>query len=405
MLDDVTSDHAFVTELVHGAVRRREILEWIIRQCTPTPPPPVVQAVLWVGVEQLCFMDHVEPYAAVHETVEAARQLGVGWATKLVNAVLRRVQRERSEWLLRLRRAPPALRYSHPIGLLERWEREFGQTRAHRLCEWNNLPPDTCLRLRPTGPSMQEFLERLDRVGCPAHPHPFDPARFVILGHGVPPAKVPGYEQGWFYVQDPSTALAPDMLHPRPGEVAVDLCAAPGGKTAMLAEAVARHGIVIACDRHADRLQRLCDNVQRLGLSNVRICELDATRVSLEQIRAELPDPALTPTAVLLDVPCTNTGVIRRRPDVRWAFSPARLSRAIDLQRQLLQRAAELLDVGGRLVYSTCSLEREENREMVRAFLEEHPDFELIGERLLFPPDSATDGAYAALLVRRPPRR
>lgn len=402
MLDRVETDRAFVMELVYGAVRRHATLEWIVGRLTATPPPPPVRAVLHAGLHQLLFMDRVDAFAAVHETVEAARQLGLGWAARMVNAVLRRAQRERGELQLGLRDAAPAVRLSHPAGLLERWEREFGRERAHHLCEWNNGRPDTCLRMRPGAPPAAEYVHRLHARGIEAAPHPFATGRFVRIGHGTRIPDLPGFGEGWFYVQDPATTVAPDLLAARPGESVLDACAAPGGKTVLLAEAMEGRGRLLALDPHEDRLVRLRENLTRLGLPWVRVARANATAVDPETLARGDPSSPPLFDAILLDVPCSNTGVIRRRPDARWAFTERRLGRLLQVQAALLDRAARLLRPGGRIVYSTCSLERGENRDAVQAFLARTPGFALVTERLLFPPETATDGAYAALLAAPP---
>lgn len=399
MVETVVKDRAFVMEVVYGAVRRHGTLAWMVDQFTGTPPPPPVCAVLHTGLYQLFFMDRVDAFAAVHETVEAARWLGLAWAARMVNAVLRRAQRERNEVLLGLRRQPASVRLSHPAGLIERWEREFGQARAHRLCEWNNDRPDVCLRMRPGAPPAAEYVHRLHAKGIEATPHPFAPSRFVRIGHGIRIPDLPGFEEGWFYAQDPSTSVAPDLLDPKPGEAVLDACAAPGGKAVILAERLDGRGSLTALDPHEDRLVRLRENLRRLGLPWVGVVRGDATSVDAAAFqRADPPAPGEF-DAILLDVPCSNTGVIRRRPDARWSFTPQRVERLVHTQAALLDRAATLLRPGGRIVYSTCSLEREENGDAVRSFLARAPRFTLVSERVLFPPDTATDGAYAALLA------
>lgn len=398
MLEGVVKDRAFVTEVVYGAVRRHGTLSWMVGQLTETPPAPPVCAVLHVGLYQLLFMDRVDAFAAVHETVEASRDLDLGWTARMINAVLRRVQRGRSELLLHLRRQSPSVRLSHPVAMIERWEREFGQARAHRLCEWNNDKPDVCLRMRPGAPPAAEYVHRLHANGIEATPHPFAPERFIRIGHGVRIPDLPGFAEGWFYVQDPSTAVAPDLLAPEPGEAVLDACAAPGGKAVILAERLGGRGSLTALDPHEDRLVRLRENLKRLGLPWVGVVRIDATIVDADALRRADPPAPASFDAILLDVPCSNTGVIRRRPDARWAFSPRRVEKLVRTQAALLDRAATLLRPGGRIVYSTCSLEREENRDTIRSFLARTPGFSLVAERLLFPPDTATDGAYSALL-------
>ncbi len=345
------------------------------------------------------FMDRVEPYAAVHETVEAARQLGLAWATEVVNAVLREALRRRNQILLWFRRKPPTIRFSHPLELLERWEKEYGQRSAHRLCEWNNRPAEVCIRLRPTAPPLDDYRARLRAAGIEAHPHPFAPARFLILPHGVAPVDLPGYAEGWFYVQDPATIVAAELLAPQPGERILDACAAPGGKTVLLYDMLGDGAHLVAADHRSDRLERLRANLQRLGAKGVEIIELDLTAPpDADPGRGAGELPAFD--AILLDVPCTNTGVIRRRPDVRWSFNWARLEAAVRTQAAILDGAVQRLRPGGRLVYSTCSLEPEEDEELIRSWIARHPGWKAARARKLFPPDTQTDGAYVALLRR-----
>ncbi|MCX7818990.1 MAG: 16S rRNA (cytosine(967)-C(5))-methyltransferase RsmB [Kiritimatiellae bacterium] len=395
LLESVADRRPEVQELVFAAVRRRETLDWILRTHLKDRPAPPLRALLHIGLVQLFFMDRMPDHAAVHETVEAARELGLGWAVRLVNAVLRRAQRNRSEILLRLRRMPPSVRLSHPPLLVERWERELGALRAHRLCEWNNQPARVCVRLRPGAPPVEHYVAQLRERGCTAEPHPYAPDRFVELGHGIRPASLPLFQEGLIYLQDPSTTVAPELLAPQPGETVLDACAAPGGKTALLAERMNGRGRLIALELHEDRLDRLRENLQRLHLERVEIVRADAATWTPG------PDQPAQFDAILLDAPCTNTGVIRRRPDARWTFSPERLERLCRLQAALLDALAPRVRGGGRLVYSTCSLEPEENNRQIVAFLGRRPDFVLVAERLLVPTDTATDGAYAALLVRR----
>ncbi len=394
LLESVANRRPEVQDYVFAAVRRRETLDWIIRGHLRERPISPVRALLHIGLVQLFFMEKTPDHAAVYETVEAARALGVGWAARLINAVLRRAQADRNAILLRMRRMPPSVRLSHPPILVERWERELGAPRAHRLCEWNNQPAQVCVRIRPGGPTVGEYLASLREHGIAAEPHPYAPDRFIVLAHGVRPTMLPGFDDGLIYIQDPSTTIAPAMLAPRPGETVLDACAAPGGKTALLAESMEGPGRLLACELHADRLARLRENLQRLKLDHVEIIQADAARWTPS------PEQPATFDAILLDVPCTNTGVIRRRPDARWSFSLERLERLARVQAALLDALAPRVRPGGRLVYSTCSLEPEENTRQVADFLTRHPEFSLAAERLLVPTDTATDGAYAALLVR-----
>ena len=237
---------------------------------------------------------------------------------------------------------------------------------------------------------------RLREARVPCVPHRFGAGRYLVLGRGSRVASLPGYEQGCFTVQDPSTELAVDLLAPRPGESVLDACAAPGGKTVLIAERMQGRGSILALDRHADRLTRLHENCRRLDLGIVDPARADASSpAAIRQCAGERRF-----ARVLVDAPCTNTGVLRRRPDARWRFSAQRMATLAATQRRLLDAAASFLEPAGRLVYSTCSLGPEEGQELVRGWLDGHPGFTLVEQRTLFPPDSNTDGVYAAALTR-----
>jgi len=397
MLEDIAMDRAWLTETVLGVVRRYGTLRWLLRRYTKHLPEGVAEAAVYVGWYELLFMEHTAPYAAVNEAVEATRALGAAQATGLVNALLRKAALEREHWRRDLDAQPPPVRLSHPPTLFSRWARQWGQRDAIRLCQWNNEPAETFIRPRTT---LADYLKRLQAEGIQAEPHPFDPIRFLRLPRGVAPRTLPGYAEGLFYVQDPATAIAVDLLDPHPGETVLDACAAPGGKTLLMADRLAGRGRLVACDLHEDRLTRLRENLARSGHADVALCCADFSAWSDDILRRLMPDGRRF-DAILLDVPCTNTGVIRRRPEVRWTFSAARLERITAIQQRLLDAAARLVAPTGRIVYSTCSLEPEEDEGMIQRWLHDHPDWQAVRARKLFPPNSGTDGVYAVLLKRR----
>ncbi len=396
-------DRAMVMELVYGSVRRQRELDLYVGRLASRRPDPIVRALLHVGLYQLFHMDRTEAYAAVHETVEAARMLGRPQAAPLVNAVLRRAQRERALLESLLANQPLAVRASHPDDVVERWQRTFGDEEAQALCAWNNRRASICLRPVPAVCTLSRYADRLREAGVDAAPHPFDPARFLRLSHGVRVQDLPGYAEGAFVVQDPATTFAVDLLDIRPGLRVLDACAAPGGKTLLIAESMQApdgriDGLLVATDLHEDRLQTLRTNLQRMGRAHVQVQQLDLTRPEeMDAFRRAFATDGFD--RILLDVPCSNSGVIQRRPDARYRLTPARLKALAKTQRSLLSGAARLLAPGGRIVYSTCSLEPEENGDGVRAWLRTRPGMRLDRERLLFPPTTQTDGAYAAALV------
>lgn len=390
-LAGVRRHHAFVLEVAQGTTRWFRALDFLRGRLVARRPRPGTDALLLTALYQLFYLDPGDEHAVVNETVEAAKREGGEGMGRLCNGALRNAVRRRDALRAELAAQPFGVRCSHPDVLLARWGARWTPAQLADLCDWNNRPPDVTVRVRGDRTDAASFIGRLGAAGIPAHPHPHAPDEFVVLPRGVRPHDLPGYDDGSFTVQDPATAAAPRLLDVRPGHRVLDLCAAPGGKTALLAEAAGPDGHVVACDVSARRLNRLRENLRRLGLSAVEVVEADAA--------ADPPAGGEGFDRLLLDVPCSNTGVLRRRPDARWRFDPSTLAELVGRQRRLLDQAARRLLPAGRLVYSTCSLEPEENGGGVRAWLADHPGWTLEAETERGPLTSATDGAYAARLA------
>jgi len=394
MLEDVREHRAFLMELVYGIVRWKRLLDWVVARYVRRSPNPSQQAFLLVGLYQLLKMTEVAAYAAVHETVEAAKAALGARQADFVNAILRRTLREKDALLAELDRQPLGIRQSHPDELLERWTRHFGLSPTEALCAWNNQRADVIIRVNQLKTTPEAYLKTLAArgVGDQVQPHSF-PACFT-LSHGMRVEDLPGYREGHFMVIDPAAVQAVDLLDLQPGDHVLDACAAPGGKTALIAERLQLKGQLVAMDLRADRLPRLRANLERLGCAAfVKVVQGDARRLRPESFGRF--------DRILLDVPCSNTGVIRRKPDVRWRFSKAGLTRSLVAQRELLERMAGLVKRGGCIVYSTCSLEPEENDLLISAWLKSHPELTIRRSHQSFPPDSMQDGAYAVLLAAK----
>jgi 16S rRNA (cytosine967-C5)-methyltransferase len=318
----------------------------------------------------------------------------------MINAVLRNVQEEKADLLKNLGKQTDEVRFSHPESLINRWVKQYGERDTLQLLEWNNKPAETILRVEPARIAPGDFMKALKAAGIDAQKHPFPSAEtFLILPRGIAVPKVPGYKEGWFTVQDPATSVSVELLDPRPGESVLDACAAPGGKTAMIAGLMEGKGELTAMDVHDDRLDTLADTIKRTGWdfaafggTGVKILKGDAAK--------GFPEKSKQFDAILLDVPCLNTGVLRRRVDARYRFTRDRIEMIKKTQRQILNAMSKHVKPGGRLVYSTCSLETEENEEMVNSWVRAQKEFHLVKAKRLFPPKSGTDGAYAALLVK-----
>jgi len=394
MLDEIQAPRAFVTEVVLGVVRWYRLLTWVQERVAPRPPRPRLRSYMLTGFYELLRMDAAQPHATVAETVESAKTWVSPRETGFLNAVLRRVAREREALLQELGRQPDGVRLSHPDLLLERWARSFGAERARRMCAWNNQPARVTITVCTSKIAMDAFRAALRAEGIEAEPHAYAPERCLTLPRAVRVRDVPGYDTGWFTVQDPSTLLSVALLAAQPGHRVLDACAAPGGKTLLIADGMRGEGEIRAGDRYEDRLARLRENIRRCGWSNILVECWDAADADTFRTRAG----SESFDRILLDVPCTNTGVIRRRPDAKWRFSLERLGQHSALQWKLLSVTAPMLKPSGRLVYSTCSVEAEENNELTSRWLEAHPAYEEEETRELLPGESGTDGAYAACL-------
>jgi 16S rRNA (cytosine967-C5)-methyltransferase len=384
-------------ELVYGAVRREATLDWLIaRKTAGRTQKPGLQILLRLGLYQMFWLSRIPDHAAVNETVEMAKHHGFGQQAGFINAVLRGYLREREQTerlLLDLKQIDPALGCSHPQWLCERWEKNFGNEGFVRLVEWNNTPPAVYARINKLRTDPDKLREQWDREKVEAKLVPMDWAAdtLVFQLQTLPSlATLKSFNDGWFYVQDPSTLLAVTELNPQPGETILDYCSAPGGKTAFIAERMNNKGTLVAHDTAPDRIRLVEQNCARLGLTCVKTA-LPSTLNS---------QPPTLYDRILVDAPCSNTGVMRRRVDLRWRIREQEISRLRETQLQLLRDSVPRLKPSGTLVYSTCSLEPEENSEVVREFLKETPIVNLQRERALTPFQESVDGAYVARFVR-----
>jgi 16S rRNA (cytosine967-C5)-methyltransferase len=392
-------DRRLCQELAYGVVRWQAPLDWLIdRKTSGRPQKRALQILLRLGLYQLFWLDRVPDHAAVNETVLLAKQLGHGPQAGFVNAVLRGSLREQPQIraeLEALKESNPALGWSHPAWLVERWQARWGKDATSRLLAWNNSPPATFARVNTLRAEAGKLVERWREEGVEhevrAYPWTSENLVFELRQH-PPLTELGSFRDGWFYIQDPSTLLAARALDPQPGDKVLDLCAAPGGKTTFIAQLMGNQGQVVAQDNDAGRLSLVKENCERLGVTCV------TTSRSTEAVFPELNRLF---ERILVDAPCSNTGVVRRRVDVRWRACPEELNRLRETQGRLLTLAAGLLKPGGRLVYSTCSLEPEENTEIARALLANQPGVELELEQELWPFRDAVDGAYVARFVRR----
>lgn len=352
------ADRSFVQDIVYTVIRRARPLRLALSRLLKKWPAVEMESLLYVGAAQILYMPGVPDFAAVNETVEAAKECANPNVAKVVNGVLRNLLRRREEFERLIADSPLAVREGFPDELVARWTARFGEAGAERLAKWHNEPAETFLAY---------------------------PGRFEKLPRGKRVEDVEGFADGAFIVQDPGTGLAVELMAAAEGERILDACAAPGGKTIQLAW---RGADVTACEVNPRRRRRLVENLVRTRLDS-KVKVVDAFDVVENQF-----------DKVLVDAPCSNTGVLRRRPDARWNWSLEKLSALVKLQSEILDAAALRVRSGGRLVYSTCSNEPEENSLQIEAFLSRHADFRLVASKESIPFETGFDGAFAAALER-----
>jgi len=371
-------DRAFFMETFFGILRNLSRMDFLIGRLREGPVDANTRAVLRLGLYQI-FHLRTAPHAAVNETVALA-----GRARGLVNAILRRALREQASLEAAVSAAGAEIATSHPGFLIARWEKEFGREATEQLCAWNNQPAEVYIRANALKVTAGELLRSSpDATAVESHP----------LALKVRQLPFSWIANGLCYVQDPSTLLACDLLDPQPGQTVLDTCAAPGGKATYLAQKMRNTGRLIACDLYESRVVRLRENLRRLGVTNAKALLHDCMQAG----------PPLDPQSfdrILVDAPCSNTGVLRRRVDVRWRLTDEDFIRMPAQQLALLKRAADLLKPGGALVYSTCSLEPEENDALVEKALAAVPGLRFLESRRSLPFVDGIDGAYAARFTR-----
>ncbi len=369
-------DRNLFTELVHGIVRRKRTLDAIIDRLAKQPAdrqPPNLKQLLRLGLYQLRYLDRVPDSAAVNTTVDLAKANGLAGLAGVVNGILRqyiRLQSEQQE-VLELPSNPIGrlgTLYSFPDWLIEYWLTELGEIETERLCQAFNQVPKIDLRVNVLKTDRDRLIDIFQTAGIEAIASDYLPQGLQFTGSVGAIDRLPGYQEGWWTIQDRSAQLVTHLLDPQPGEVVIDACAAPGGKTTHIAELMGDTGRVLAIDKTASRLKKLQQNLTRLELNSVKILTADSCGAS-----------ELTGTAdrVLLDAPCSGLGTLHRRADARWQKTPTNIQELAQLQVQLLANTATWVKPGGVLVYATCTVHPLENAGVVEPFLKTHPDWQV----------------------------
>ncbi len=376
-------DRALLTELVYGVLRYRGRLDFALSHCCRQPlrkVEPAVLRLLRLGCYQILLLDRIPARAAVHETVELAKRLGLSRAAGFVNGILRALDRSRQSipWP---DAATAPLAYlqqvlSLPKWLAEAWLKDFGPTEALALAEAMLQAAPFTVRVNSLQQGREDFLATLTAAGYRAAASAYAPEGVLIEGGG--PRRLPGDEQGTYQLQDQASMLIGHLLAPQPGERLLDACAAPGGKTTHLAALADNRAEIVALDISAARLALVEQGARRLGAQGISCRAWDLTS-SPDFLDNDSFD------GILVDAPCSGLGTLRRNPESRWRRQPADLSTNAERQLAILDRAAPLLRIGGRLLYSLCTFTREETDGVVQGFLAAHPEFQRIDLRSQVP--------------------
>lgn len=402
-------DKSRVREHLQGLFRKRSYVDFLIGNYSHVPVAEMngqILNVLRLGIYEMLFMDGTPDYAAINETVELAKTQISSKTADLVNAVMRSLQREMPELpkpKMPNRTELIATTFSHPEWMVERWVTRFGEREAFQFMQANNARPTHYIRVNNLKTKSENFEIRMEKAGLDAEPSDLLPGYYevddlsIIIDKGW-------FEKGFCFVQDIAAAFAPTILDPQENESVYDLCAAPGMKAILMSNLMDGNGSITAIDVNPNRLEKLAENALNYNAENIKVLRADATDLNLKMA-----------DAVLLDAPCTGTGVLAKRADLRWKRTPEELENIVKLQEELLDEAANLVKKGGRLVYSTCSIEPEENMGQIEKFLDKYDNFELqkldeyldeevLAEDLLsyqtFPHVHHCDGHFGVLLKR-----
>lgn len=411
-------DVGLLTEIVYGTIQRRDTLDYYLQPFVKKGVGSLddwVKVLLRLSIYQIVYLDRIPDRAVVHEAVTIAKKRGHRGISGMVNGVLRSFLRQGVPELSAIKEPLErlALETSFPLWLVQRWESQYGYEETRKMCETSLRPPAVTVRVNRVRTTVAEALSRLEAEGLEARAGDLASDALVIEKGNVFTSSL--YEEGHITIQDESSMLVAAAVGVAPGMKVLDACAAPGGKSTHLAEQMNNEGTVFAYDLHEHKVKLIREQAIRLGLTSIQAEPCDA-RVLPQRTGQEQFD------CVLVDAPCTGLGVIRRKPDIKWTKKEEDIGKIKAVQAEILTAVAPLVKSGGTLVYSTCTIEKEENEEQLQQFLAAHPDFQLdssLSERLpqrvvdggryrdgyvtILPSDFQTDGFFIARLRKRQP--
>jgi len=365
-------DKAFTTELTYGTLRAKGTLDWIIQQFSKQKPdkiPDLVLDLTRMSVYQIMYMD-VPDHASVNEAVLIAKKNFHPGISKFVNGLLRTIAREKDNLPWPDKEKDPAryisLKYFHPPWIVKMWIEEFGIEQTEALCEADNRPPKFVIRVNTLKITPEKLTDELKEAGWQVEPGMYMPEALVAKDAGDI-TRVPQFKEGQFYAQDESSMIIAHVVDPQPGETILDVAAAPGGKTTHMAQLMHNKGQILSVDVNPNRVNLLKQNIQRMGAFIAQAIKADATK-----LKSVVKKPV---DRILCDAPCSGLGVLARRPDARWTKKPEQIEELSHLQTDILTSVADFVRPGGVLVYSVCTVTRQETKLVVERFLRIREDF------------------------------
>ena len=386
---------AFIRELVYGVLENKILLDYYLDKLIPSGIKKVKKkeaTLLRLGLYQLIFMDSVPDYAAVNETVTLAKKLVRG-REGFINGVLRGYMKKGSEIKLpdetKDLKHYLSIKYSFPLWLIEKWDKQYGMEECKKLLEASNARPKLSIRVNVNKTSREELKNYLEEKRYEVTEGTFSKRTLHVKGSGL--LEDERYTEGYFSIQDEASTVAADELGAKPGETVIDVCAAPGGKTSAIAELMGNNGKIYSCDIYEHKLELIDKLADRLGLSIIEPTLLDGTSGKAEWNE--------TADRVLADVPCSGLGVIRRKPEIKYK-DITDFRELVQIQKKILENASKYVKSGGTLVYSTCTINKDENELQVKEFLDNNKEFEFVSEKQFLPTEDI-DGFYVCKMIKK----
>ncbi|WIV10803.1 16S rRNA (cytosine(967)-C(5))-methyltransferase RsmB [Proteiniborus sp. MB09-C3] len=407
-------DESLIREMVYGVIENKLLIDWVIMQFSKVKIKkiaPIIKEILRIGVYQILFMDKIPDSAAVNESVKLAKKYGHKGSVGYVNAILRNISRNKSNLEFPKRNNDPveylSVKYSHPKWMVEKWLSDYGLSFTEELCIANNEKPKLNIRVNTLKISKLDLMEKLESKGfiVSEGKYAYD---CIIIDNPVRITDTEEFKSGLFQIQDESSMMVAQIMDPSPGSLVIDVCSAPGGKTTHIAQKMQNEGKIIARDIHEHKLQLIEGNIKRLGINIIELEKFNALDLDEKLIgKADY---------CLVDAPCSGLGLIRRKPDIKWNKEKDNLIEIAELQYEILMNSSMYVKNGGLLVYSTCTIQRDENIHLIRKFTENN-NFKLIsfeslinntelkksatnGYIELYPNINNTDGFFIAKMIK-----